>query len=151
MTVRPPRAVTFAGLVAACATLPGLANAQTVTAAAVEAWLGKYERAWEQRDPQQAGQLFTEAAVYRETPFLAPMNGRAAIRKYWTDVTADQRSIDFKSDVIAVQGNVGVAHWSATFESAASGDKVELDGVFVLTFDASGLCTSLREWWHLPE
>jgi hypothetical protein len=27
-----------------------------------------------------------------------------------------------------VQGNVGVAHWSATFQSASSGDKVQLDG-----------------------
>jgi ketosteroid isomerase-like protein len=151
MTVRPRRAVALPGFAAACAIIPALASAQTVTPAAVETWLGKYERAWEQRDPEQAGQLFAETAVYRETPFQAPMNGRAAIRKYWTDVTADQRSIDFKSDVIAVRGNVGVAHWSATFESAASGDKVELDGVFVLTFDASGLCTSLREWWHLPE
>lgn len=136
---------------APAALAPGLASAQSVTAAAVEAWLAKYETAWEQRSPDQVVQLFTENATYRETPFQAPMNGRGGIRKYWTDVTADQRSVDFKSDVIAVQGNVGVAHWSATFQSASSGNKVELDGVFVLTFDASGLCTSLREWWHLPE
>jgi hypothetical protein len=58
--------------------------------------------------------------------------------------------IDFKSDVIAVEGNVGVAHWSATFKTESSGDDVQLDGVFVLTFDSSGLVSSLREWWHLP-
>jgi uncharacterized protein (TIGR02246 family) len=138
-------------LAAAGALAPGAASAQNVTAAALQAWLGKYEAAWEQRDPDQAAALFTENATYRETPFQEPFKGRAGIRKYWAEVTADQRMIDFKSDVIAVQGNVGVAHWSATLTTASTGAKVELDGVFVLTFDASGLCASLREWWHLPQ
>ncbi|HZF27531.1 MAG TPA: nuclear transport factor 2 family protein [Gammaproteobacteria bacterium] len=149
--LRPSLSLWFALGFAAAALPPGLASAQNVTPAAVAAWLAKYEAAWEQRSPDQAAQLFTENATYRETPFQDPMKGRAGIRKYWTDVTADQRSIAFKSDVIAVQANVGVAHWSATFNTASTGDKVELDGVFVLTFDASGLVSSLREWWHLPE
>ena len=135
---------------AALAAVPA-ASAQGVTAATVEAWLAKYEAAWEQRSPEQAAQLFTENATYQEMPFQDPFKGRAGIRKYWTDVTADQRSIEFKSDVIAVQGNVGVAHWSASLNTASTGDKVQLDGVFVLTFDRSGLVSSLREWWHLPE
>jgi ketosteroid isomerase-like protein len=148
-TLRPPALVALA--LAASLLVPSFASAQTVTTATVAAWLAKYETAWEQRSADQAAALFTETATYRETPFASPFAGRAAIRKYWTDVTADQRMIDFKSDVIAVQGNTGVAHWSATFETAASGDHVELDGVFVLTFGAAGLCSSLREWWHLPE
>jgi hypothetical protein len=51
--------------------------------------------------------------------------------------------------VIAVNGNTGVAHWSAKFRLASTGAMIELDGVFVLEFDANGQCTSLREWWHL--
>ena len=145
------RPLRFALVLAAGALAPGFASAQGVTAATVQAWLAKYETAWEQRDPDKAAQLFTENATYRETPYQEPFKGRAEIRKYWADVTADQRMIDFESDVIAVQGNIGVAHWSATLNTASTGDKVQLDGVFVLTFDASGLVSSLREWWHLPE
>jgi uncharacterized protein (TIGR02246 family) len=148
---RPRAALGLIMALAAAALVPGVAGAQGVTAASVQAWLAKYEAAWEGRNPDQAAALFTENATYRETPFQEPFKGRAGIRKYWTDVTADQRSIDFKSDVIAVQGNVGVAHWSATFKTASSGDDVQLDGVFVLVFDGSGLVSSLREWWHLPQ
>jgi uncharacterized protein (TIGR02246 family) len=151
--VLPPIVATFRRFVA-CALVvfaPCSATAQDLTATTLETWLAKYERAWETRDADQAAQLFTETATYRETPFDEPMTGRAAIESYWTSVTADQRAIDFESDVIAVQGNVGVAHWSARFEQASSGAMVELDGVFVLTFDSSGLCVSLREWWHLPQ
>jgi uncharacterized protein (TIGR02246 family) len=120
-----------------------------LTPAALEAWLGLYEQAWEQREPERAAALFTDNASYHEMPFDAPKAGRRGIREYWTTVTADQRNVDFKSQVIAVNGPTGVARWSASLTSAASGARIELDGVFVLTFDESGLCSELREWWHV--
>jgi ketosteroid isomerase-like protein len=127
----------------------GPVSAQELTTASLEAWLARYEQAWEQRDPAQAAALFTENAPYHEMPFDAPKGGRAGIRDYWATVTADQRNVDFKSQVVAVNGQTGVARWSASLTSAASGARVELDGVFVLKFDSSGLCSELREWWHV--
>jgi hypothetical protein len=82
-------------------------------------------------------------------PFDAPKAGRTGIRDYWTTVTADQRNVDFKSQVVAVNGRTAVARWSATLHSASSGVRVELDGVFVLAFEDGGLCSELREWWHV--
>ncbi len=106
---------------------------QSLTAAALEAWLARYKQAWEQRDPAHAAALFTDDAPYHEMPFDAPKAGRAGIRDYWATVTADQRNVDFKSQVVAVNGQTGVARWSASLTSAASGTRVELDGVFILT------------------
>jgi ketosteroid isomerase-like protein len=129
----------------------GSAGAQGLTKSALEAWLARYESAWEMRDADRAAALFTPNALYHEMPFEAPKNGRAGIHDYWAMVTADQRDIDFRSEAIAVAGNTGVAHWSATFKLESTGAKVELDGIFVLELDASGACTSLREWWHVRE
>ena len=139
------------GLLAAALLLlqPGQASAQPLTTAALEKWLAGYERAWESRDAARAAELFTPNASYHEMPFEAPKAGQAGIREYWSSVTADQRDIDFKSQVIGVNGQTGVAHWSATFTAASTGARVELDGVFVLTFDENGRCSELREWWHL--
>jgi ketosteroid isomerase-like protein len=123
-------------------------SAQELTTASLEAWLARYEQAWEQRDPAQAAALFSENAPYHEMPFDAPKAGRAGIRDYWATVTADQRNVDFKSQVVAVNGQTGVARWSASLTSAASGARVELDGVFILKFDGN-LCSELREWWHV--
>ena len=125
------------------------ASAQPLTTATVEKWLAGYERAWESRDAARAAELFTANASYHEMPFDAPKAGQAGIREYWSAVTSDQRDIDFKSQVVAVNGQTGVAHWSATFTAVSTGARVELDGVFVLTFDSSGRCSELREWWHL--
>ena len=124
------------------------AQASGLKPAALEAWLQKYGAAWEARDAAAAGALFTADATYLEMPFDAPKQGRAGIEQYWRTVTADQRDVKFESKVIAVNGNTGVAHWKASFK-IASGGTLWLDGVFVLEFDASGQCKSLREWWHL--
>lgn len=122
---------------------------QQLTTATLANWLARYGQAWEQRDPDQAAALFTGNAPYHETPFDAPKAGRAGIRDYWATVTADQRNVAFKSEIVTVSGETGIARWSATLTSAASGARVELDGVFVLKFDAGGLCSELREWWHV--
>jgi ketosteroid isomerase-like protein len=127
----------------------GQASAEVLTTAALERWLAGYERAWESRDAARAAELFTPNASYHEMPFEAAKAGQAGIREYWSSVTADQRDIDFKSQVIAVNGQTGVAHWSATFTVASTGARMELDGMFVLTFDTNGRCSELREWWHL--
>ena len=122
---------------------------QSLTSAALESWLERYGAAWEARDPALAGRLFTANAPYHEMPFDEPKSGRAGIEEYWRTVTADQRDVQFESEVIAVGGNTGIAHWSAKFRLESNGATVELDGVFVLEFDSAGLCSKLREWWHV--
>lgn len=127
----------------------GPSAAQDLSTATLERWLAGYEQAWETRDSARAAELFTADARYQEMPFEAPKLGRDGIRDYWATVTTDQRDIDFRSEVVAVNGRTGVARWSATLTAISSGARVELDGVFILTFDAAGRCTELREWWHV--
>lgn len=143
--------VIFTSLTAALALGSATAFAQEpLTQAALERWLAGYEAAWEERDAAAAAALFTADAEYHETPYSEPFRGREGIAAYWSGVTADQRDVDFRSRVIAVSGNVGIAQWTATFVNAPSGTPVELDGVFVLEFSsAGGLVRALREWWVL--
>src|SRR5262245_30479956 len=125
------------------------AHARALDNASLDAWLKKYGTAWETRDAAAAGPLFTTDASYHEMPFEPVKQGRAAIQDYWKTVTTDQRDIKFESQVIAVNGNTGVAHWKATFKLASNGATISLDGVFVLEFAETGECKSLREWWHV--
>jgi len=142
--------VLVAGLLVFVATA-GLASAQEssgISAASVEAWLADYGAAWEERDAGSAAALFAEEGRYYETPYSEPFTGKAGIADYWAGVTADQRDVNFESTVLAVDGNTGIARWSATFSLASNGAAVELNGVFVLEFGPGGRCTELREWWH---
>lgn len=115
-------------------------------------WLSRYRAAWETRDPAAAMALFAEDGTYRETPFVAPMEGRDAIGRYWrTRVVEGQDRVAFRSEVLAVAGDTGLARWNACFDWRPSRRRVELDGIFRCTFDAAGLCTMFEEWWHLRE
>lgn len=122
-----------------------------MTVADFRRWLAAYGRAWEARDPDAAAALFTEDAVYEETPFSKPLRGREAIREYWAEVPRSQEDIRFTFSVLAWAGGAGVAHWRTTLVRTADGARIQLDGVLVATFDHGGLCRHFREWWHRQE
>lgn len=117
----------------------------------LEAWLEAYRRAWESRDAAAAAQLYADNATYQETPFSPPMRGRQAILDYWKNVARTQENIHVECQILAVAEPGCFAHWRASFVRLPMRISLELDGVFLLTFDAEGRCTSLREWWHRKE
>lgn len=114
-------------------------------------WLDRYGHAWERRDPAAAADLFTEDALYYETPFDEPFAGRAAIRDYWTDVPRLQTGISFSYEILSVQEKVGIARWWAEFQRIGSGHRVRLDGIMVVTMAENGRCRLFQEWWHKEE
>ena len=117
--------------------------------AGLDAWLAAYKQAWEKKDADAAAALFSAGARYYETPYADPFDGPAGIREYWKRVTADQRDIGVEYSVVAVDGNIGVASWSARFRTISGDAAVELSGAFVLEFADSTHCDVLREWWHV--
>ena len=121
-----------------------------LTEAAFAEWLGRYEAAWEARDPAAAMAIFTPDGTYRETPFHEPMAGRDAIGEYWrTRVEASQAKVDFTSSVLAVAGDTGYARWRSRFDWLPSGRRIELEGIFRCRFtEGAALCFQLEEWWH---
>jgi hypothetical protein len=76
------------------------------------------------------------------------MRGRPAILAYWSEVTRTEENIQFGFEVLAVTADFGIARWWASFLRVPPGLQTKLDGIFVISLDASGRCTSLREWWH---
>ena len=113
-----------------------------------ENWLDAYKRAWEDRDPEAAADLFMAHATYHETPFEAPARGREGIRDYSSDATRCQEGIEFSYEVLATTENTGIALWHTEFTRQTSNSTVELDDIFQVALDADGKCTEFREWWH---
>ena len=122
-----------------------------VTEVQLQNWLNAYGRAWETRDPDAAAALFSEDAVYWQTPFGPPAQGQEGVRTYWAGATSTQTDITFGHEILAVTENRGIARWSAQFMRATTGATVRLDGIFLLDFAGEWVCRSLREWWHQSE
>ena len=114
-------------------------------------WLEAYRKAWETRDPRAVRELFSEQAVYVERPYREPLRGADAIAEYWSGIAETQDDVHVQVEPLAVAGDVGIAHWWASFRRMPSGKRVHLDGVLAATFAADGTCRLFREWWHKRE
>jgi len=116
---------------------------------AVSAWLEGYFAAWASNDPQDVTALFTEDAAYAVSPFRKPWEGRDRIVKEWTSEAQDD--LDHGFEVVAVDGDVAVAHWrvQARFDGALQ--RTEMDGVLLLRFAPDGRCSEHREWYVTRE
>lgn len=112
-------------------------------------WLERYRRAWIDRDPDAAGALFTEDAIYREQPFEPPFAGRAAIRDYWERVTRTQTDVELQYGQPVTDGDRVAVEWWANLVN--DGAPVTLAGEFLLRFDARGDCRELREYWAFTQ
>ncbi len=112
-------------------------------------WLDAYRKAWTERDPDAAAALFTEDATYAEQPCQDAFVGRRGIRDYWAGVTENQADIEMRYGAPIAVGERTVVEWWTTLSN--EGAPITLAGIFILTFDASGLCRSLREYWHFAE
>jgi len=116
--------------------------------AAFRKWLEGYGRAWESRDAKAAADLFSEEGTYRVTPFTVPLRGRQAIYEYWAEVARTEENIRFEFEILSVNAEAGIAHWKSSFVRTPPGLETKLDGIFLISLDATGRCTALREWWH---
>jgi len=113
-----------------------------------EDWLEKLKVAWETRDPEAAANLCAEKVLYYETPFGRPLTQRKDVLKEWESVPGEQKDITFSYEILSLEDNFGIAHWSAKFTRLPSGKKAHLDGIFKISLNEKGLCTEFHQWWN---
>ena len=119
-----------------------------MTRVELEEWLRAYGEAWVSRDAERVSVLFSEDASYRVTPFSEPALGRDGIREYWDEATGRHRKVRFRFEILSLQDEVSIVHWSTDYSRDPGGESASLDGIFVLRFTEEGLCERLLEWWH---
>jgi ketosteroid isomerase-like protein len=112
-------------------------------------WIEAYGRAWEARDAEAAGELFTEDAIYRVHALQPPLVGRARVIDYWSSVTATQSGVRVRFGEPIVSGSRATVEWWTNL--AADGAQVTLFGSLLLRFAPDGRCEELREYWNLEE
>jgi SnoaL-like protein len=113
-----------------------------------DTWLQRYGQAWERRSGEEAAALFAPDGIYAWGPFEEPLRGRGAIRARWDAATAHQSDVQFSARLLGQVDGTNIAHWHCTFAVSGMEGRIDLDGVFLIVLDESGLCTDFREWWN---
>lgn len=115
----------------------------------VTEWAEAYRKAWENSDAEAAASLFTEAASYRSLIYEEPHRERSGVTEYWVGVTSTQTEISVRMGRPFVDGlRAAVEFWTTMKVEDAP---VTLAGCLLLTFDETGLCSDLREYWNFTD
>ena len=108
-------------------------------------WVDGYERAWRSGDLDAVGQLFTEDARYRSSPYEEPEVGHAAIRAFWLDDEGETFSVS--AEPVAVEGRDAVVRLEVRYGDPVSQEYRDL---WVLRFAADGRVEDFEEWAYWP-
>lgn len=115
--------------------------------AALGRWVEGYERAWRAPGVAALDDLFAEDATYLTAPFQEPFAAIAAIKGMWEDGRSDGEEFAMASEIIAVEGDVGVVRvWVRYIRPQ---DQVFWD-IWIVRIGDDGRCTSFEEWPFWP-
>ena len=119
--------------------------------AGLSEWLDAYGRAWEERNPEAAADLFTDDASYQWGPFGRKLRGRPMIREAWAEALELQDNVEFGYEVLSASNRGGLVRWWCSFDQPERGIRESDEGIFRIGFDETGLCRSFEEWWNSTE
>jgi ketosteroid isomerase-like protein len=91
--------------------------------------------------------VYSEDAVFVETPFSPPVSGLAEIRKWWADVPYNQSEISCVTGEIYGAGPWFSTEFKLTFRRRRTGDRVEARGA-IFCETSGGKISEMRMYWH---
>lgn len=113
-------------------------------------WLDKLKNVLETKSPDTVVDLCANKFLWYETPFDQPLKTKEQLLKEWQGVL-NQENITVSYEVLSVNGNMGLAQWSATFTRLPSMEQAELDGIFKVSLNEKGECTEFHQWYNAKE
>ena len=108
--------------------------------------LERYKRAWEQRNPDRAMELYRDDAEFRLDTFEEPARGANAIRAIWNDVAETQANVEFDAERTWAVGRTVLASWHVAFTQRATAQRVRIRGFSTFELDDAGLIERAKQW-----
>ena len=106
-----------------------------------------FAKGWSKADLDRIMSVFSDQAVFIETPFADPHTGRDAIRRYWADVPYNQSEINVTTGEIYTVGPWFSTEFKVVFRRRRTGEWVEARGALFCE-SADGMITEMRMYWH---
>lgn len=109
--------------------------------------IDSFARGWAKGQIDLILSVFNTDAVFIETPFAEPMRGSEAIRRYWSEVPANQSEITVSTGEIYSAGPWFSTEFKAVFRRRRTGEWVEAKGA-VFCETEGGRISEMRMYWH---
>jgi ketosteroid isomerase-like protein len=114
----------------------------------VDRWVGDYETAWRTPGTEGLARLFTDDAVYLQSPYEEPVVGLAAIGRMWLDERdGPDESFTLGHEVLAVEADTAIVRAEVAYGNPV---QQEYRDLWVLRLDDDGRCRWFEEWPFWP-
>lgn len=104
-------------------------------------------RGWSKGRPDVIASIFHEQAIFLETPFGTPIQGRDAIRTWAADIPYHQSEASFTTGEAFIAGPWFSTEFKLVFRRRKTGEWVDARGALFAETDGE-LVTELRMYWH---
>jgi ketosteroid isomerase-like protein len=118
-----------------------------VERADLERWIRAYEAAWRAPGTDAAAGLFADDATYLVHPYAEPVAGRDAILGLWDREREEGERFTMTWEVVAVDGDVGVARVEVRYLAP---EAAEYRDLWVVRLDDEGRARRFEEWPFAP-
>jgi len=116
---------------------------------AARRWATTWTTAWQEHDVEAVVALYAGDCVHRSTPFRPPHRGRQGVREYVAGAFAEEQRVDeVRFGTPLVEGDQAWVEYWTRFRDE-HGAAMTLAGCAIARFDADGLVTEARDYWHL--
>src|SRR5688572_3941602 len=92
------------------------------------AWLEGYKRAWESRNLERVGTLFTEGATYKDSRFYPAIEGRANIIDFWRERIVTREVIAFSYEAMGSFEGMGLCRWQTSLLDFSDHENLKYEG-----------------------
>ena len=86
--------------------------------------IDRFGQGWERGDIETIASVFSDDAVFLETPFSQPDRGLTAIRTYWKDIPLYQAETRVSTGEIYAAGPWFATEFRCTFRRRRTGEQV---------------------------
>jgi ketosteroid isomerase-like protein len=113
----------------------------------LERWIRGYEAAWRAPGSDAAADLFTGDATYLTHPYAEPVAGLEAIRRLWDREREPGERFDMAWEVVAVEGDTGVARVEVRYLAP---EEARFRDLWIVRLGPDGRCRHFEEWPFAP-
>lgn len=122
------------------------AEPSSVRAAAREL-VDTFARGWSKANIDLILSVYDSDATFVEAPFTEPLKGSAAIRRYWSEVPANQSEVTVTTGEIYAAGPWFATEFKAVFRRRRTGEWIEARGAIFCETE-NGRIAEMRMYWH---
>jgi ketosteroid isomerase-like protein len=106
-----------------------------------------FGKGWAKGNVELLMSVFSEEAVFVETPFSEPLRGDADIRGYWIETPYNQSEATFTSGEIYAAGPWFSTEFRCLFRRRRTGEWVDARGA-IFCETAGDRISEMRMYWH---